>query len=41
MAQNTFNDGDSLGVVRGVLNANAIDAETRLASLQLRGASLD
>lgn len=30
MAQQTFNDGDALGVARGVINNNATDAEPRL-----------
>jgi len=34
MAQGTFNDGDQLSVIRGILNSNANDAETRVSELE-------
>lgn len=34
MAQNNFNNGDALGTVRGVINGNANDAESRLSSVE-------
>lgn len=34
MAQNTFNDGDTLLQVQSVVNGNAIDAESRLSTQQ-------
>ena len=35
MAQQTFNDGDLLSVVRATINGNATDAESRLQTLEL------
>lgn len=40
MAQGTFNDGDQLSVIRGILNGNANDAETRLEIIE-RGNRVD
>lgn len=37
MAQQTFNDGEQLSSVRSKLNANATDAESRLAALEATG----
>lgn len=34
MAQQTFNDGDQLSVIRGIINANANDAEARLLDVE-------
>ena len=34
MAQQTFNNGDSMASVRAVLNSNATDAESRLSDLE-------
>lgn len=35
MAQNEFNDGDQLSVVRSTINGNATDAESRLSNLEI------
>lgn len=35
MAQNEFNDGDQLSVVRSTINGNATDAESRLLNLEI------